>query len=74
MMLARAFVVDRVRRRRWLHTVERWGPERCSVDTLAIIVGTDAATMVGVLEKGLHRPLAASTVLSKSEILAGLRH
>jgi len=72
MAIAGWLLVLRIRRRRWLHTLERWGPERCSVGTAATIVGTDAQTLAHALELILHQPVAPNTLLSKGEILEAL--
>lgn len=66
-------LVARLRRRRWLRTWERWGPAQCAVLTAATIVGADPNTLAAVLQETLHRRVTSETILSRAEIMAGLR-
>jgi len=73
MLLGGWLLTLRLRRLRWLHTLERWAPDRCTVGTAATIAGTNPETLARVLEGSLDRPVTASTMLTKAEILAALR-
>jgi hypothetical protein len=72
-VLVGSFMVARLRRRHWARILERWGPDRCTVDTAAFIADADIDAMIRALQQGLHRQVTPETVLTKPEIIAGLR-
>jgi hypothetical protein len=66
-------LASRLQRRHWARVLSRWAPERCTLETAAFIIGTDASRLGRALMSEPGRPVAPATLLSRDEMVAALR-